>query len=67
MHLYGSFSKTDIVGDLFAKSALHDQDQDLALARGQRFKTFPECSQSFFTCPSGTIAYSQARSLSCSR
>src|SRR6266700_1633742 len=56
MHLHGPFSETDIAGDLFAKAALRDMNHDLALARAQRFKTFPECSQCLFTCPPGTIA-----------
>src|ERR1700730_7294215 len=56
MHLYGPLSETDIVGDLLAKATLRDVNHDLALARAQRFKTFPERSQSLFTCPPGTIA-----------
>src|SRR4051794_23652542 len=56
MHLYGPFSKTEVAGDLFSKAALCDLHHDLALARAQRFKTFPECSQILFTCPPGTIA-----------
>src|SRR6201988_2254888 len=61
MHLHGPFSETDIAGDLFAKAALRDLNHDLALARGQRFKTFPECSQSLFTSSSGTIASEAGR------
>src|SRR5262249_13158530 len=56
MHLYGPFSETHIASDLFAKAALRDLNHDLALALGQRFKTFPEFRQSLFTFPPRTIA-----------
>ena len=42
MHLHGPFSETDIASELFTKAALRDMNHDLALARAQRFKTFPE-------------------------
>jgi hypothetical protein len=50
-----------IVGNLFAKAALHDVNHDLALPGAQRFKALPELTQGLLTLVPGAIAIEASR------